>query len=185
MKNYVFQTKRLRLRPGALSDVDAFRAIWTDPGVRRFLWDDIVIEHGVAEAVVQASVQSFGERGIGQWLVFEEDGDTPIGFCGLRALEDSPEVELLYGILPAYWGRAYAVEASCALLDHAFDTVGLPYVLAEMDTPNAASVRVAEKLGMRFKKEYTRNNLPTLRYVIDAAAWRNAHRPGSNSPPSP
>ena len=173
MKAYLFQTDRLRLRPGTLDDVESFHAIWTDPGVRRYLWDDIVIDRAVAEAVIQESEQTFAERGIGQWLLFEAEGETPIGFCGLRALEESPEVELLYGILPAHWGRGYAVEASCALLDHAFGTVDLPYVLAEMDAPNAASARVAEKLGMRFDKQYTRNNLPTLRYILNAEQWRN------------
>jgi RimJ/RimL family protein N-acetyltransferase len=168
-----FQTNRLRIRPGTLDDVNAFHAIWTDAGVRRYLWDDVLIDLTVAEAVVQESMESFVERGIGQWLVYERKDDAPLGFCGLRALEDSPEVELLYGILPAYWGRGLAVEASSALLDHAFNTVGLPYVLAEMDAPNAASARVAEKIGMRFEKEYMRNNLPTLRYRIDAAAWHN------------
>ena len=172
MNTYEFRTNQLRLRPGTRDDVDTFHAIWTDPGVRRYLWDDIVIERGVAEAVIQESVQTFAKRGVGQWLVYEREGDTPIGFCGLRALEESPEVELLYGILPAYWGRGYAVEASCPLLDHAFDAVGLPYVLAEMDAPNAASARVAEKLGMRFDKEYTRNNLRTLRYILNAEEWR-------------
>ena len=37
------ETERLILRPWSLDDIDALHQIWTDPQVRRYLWDDEVI----------------------------------------------------------------------------------------------------------------------------------------------
>ncbi|MEX2016801.1 MAG: GNAT family N-acetyltransferase [Candidatus Hydrogenedentales bacterium] len=167
----MFETNRLRLRPSALNDVDTFHAIWTDPGVRRYLWDNQAIEREVAEAVIRDSVQTFAHTGIGQWLVTTAASGEVAGFFGLRAIEGTPaDIELLYGFFPQFWGQGYAVEASRALIDYAFNTVRLPHLVVEMDEPNVASARVAEKLGARFIKRYSRNNLPTLRYVLNAPA---------------
>jgi RimJ/RimL family protein N-acetyltransferase len=49
------------------------------------------------------------------------------------------------------WGKGYATEAVRAMLHWAYDTLDLNRVEAELDTRNAASARVLEKLG--FERE--------------------------------
>ena len=46
-------------------------------------------------------------------------------------------------------GKGLATEAAKAVLDFAFDTLGLKSVKADVDEPNVMSVRILEKLGMR------------------------------------
>ncbi len=46
------------------------------------------------------------------------------------------------------WGQGYATEAATAVLNYAFQTLGLDRVIADINPHNAASLRVAEKLGM-------------------------------------
>jgi hypothetical protein len=31
-----------------------------------------------------------------------------MGFCGFRFIGDGPEIELMYGLLPRYWGQGLA-----------------------------------------------------------------------------
>ncbi|MCA1799492.1 MAG: GNAT family N-acetyltransferase, partial [Xanthomonadaceae bacterium] len=50
-----------------------------------------------------------------------------------------------------YWGRGFATEAAEALVVHARDVMGLTRVVAVIDPLNTASIRVAEKIGMRFE----------------------------------
>ena len=52
-----------------------------------------------------------------------------------------------YCLDEAAWGQGFATEAGHALLQWAFDTLDLNRVQAEVDTRNAASARVLEKLG--------------------------------------
>jgi RimJ/RimL family protein N-acetyltransferase len=140
-------TGRLRLRPAAPADVDALHALWTDPAVRRWLWDDVPIDREVAAAVLTASVASFAAHGWGCWVLEPRDGDAVVGFAALRPVGEGPDVELLYGLDPAYWGRGFATEAAAAVLHHAF-AAGLDRVVGRVDEPNRASIAVLERLGM-------------------------------------
>ncbi|WP_205944781.1 GNAT family N-acetyltransferase [Pelagibius litoralis] len=51
------------------------------------------------------------------------------------------------------WGRGYATEAAAPVLAHALQGLGLDAVVADIDPLNAASIRVAEKLGLVFAEE--------------------------------
>ena len=57
--------------------------------------------------------------------------------------------ELGWVFHPRYSGRGYATEASHALLHLAFDQLGLHRVIARVDARNEASLRLANRLGMR------------------------------------
>jgi RimJ/RimL family protein N-acetyltransferase len=141
------ETARLRLRPFASTDVDTLHAQWTDPDVRRYLWDGRVIARDEVVAVVDESIAAFETRGSGFWVI--ELGAPPIviGFAGLRPLPDGTELELYYGLDPRHWGHGYATEASRAVLRYGFDVLGLDAIPIRTDGPNAASVAVMERLG--------------------------------------
>jgi RimJ/RimL family protein N-acetyltransferase len=81
-------------------------------------------------------------------------------------------VELGYRLARSAWGKGYATEATIAVRDHAFTSLGMKRLIAIIDPSNLASVRVAEKLGMRFESEvmlegYTH---PDHVYALDADA---------------
>ena len=158
-------TERTTLRPIDSDDVPALHALWTDPGVRKYLWDDILINRERAAEVVAASVDDFAAHGFGLWAVRETATGEWIGFCGFRSSDDK-EVELLYGIWPRYWGQGLATEAARALLSYAFLTLGLTEVVAATDVPNHASARVLERLGMQFERRGLLNGLDTLFYRL-------------------
>ena len=99
---------------------------------------------------MRAGIDSFGRHGFGFWGVREKGREDLVGFCGFRYVEPGDDVEILYGIDPPLWGRGYATEAARALLAWAFRDTGLPRVFAGTDPPNRASLRVLEKLGMRY-----------------------------------
>ena len=170
--SFALATARLSLRPCTAADLDALHALWTDALVRRYLWDDRVIEPAVAAGVIDASAASFAERRFGQWAIERlQLGGSLIGFAGLRAVEGEEAIELLYGLAPAHWRRGYAVEASRAVLAHGFGPAGLARIAGRTDVPNRASARVLERLGMRFEGERVVAGRPTLHYAIDRSAF--------------
>ena len=169
--SFALETPRLLLRPCTAADVDALHALWTDASVRRWLWDDVVIERATAAEVVAASEASFAARGYGQWCIALREAEGLAGFAGLREIGDTPEVEVLYGFLPVHWGRGLATEAARAVLAHGFDTVGLARIAGRTDTPNSASARVLERIGMTFEGEWPDNELPTVHYSLTREAF--------------
>ena len=93
---------------------------------------------------------------------------TPVGFCGLRHFGEPPQdVEILYGLLPAHWGRGLATEAARAVLDHGFSR-GLPRIFAGADSPNAASFQVMARLGMRHHGTRVLNGVEAVYHSLDA-----------------
>jgi ribosomal-protein-alanine N-acetyltransferase len=175
----ILRTARLTLRPWAENDVDALHALWVDPAVRRYLWDDVVIDRGCAAQTVRRSIESAAREGIGVWNLHVEDPPAALaGFCGLIRREPGDDPELMYGLAPAFWGRGLATEAALAVLAYAFGALGLRRVTAATDVPNTASARVMERLGMRFTHRGTLNGLDTVFYELEAAGFR-APAPGT------
>ena len=168
------ETPRLRMRPVSEHDVDLLHRIWTDPDVRRYLWDDRVIEREVAAEVVHASLADWRERGYGLWVV--EEANTPIGFTGFRSSSEDARPELLFGFLPTHWHRGLATEAAQAALDYAFHVVRCDAIWGATDPPNSASVRVMERIGMVFERRGELGGLEAVFYALSLSEERR--RPG-------
>jgi [ribosomal protein S5]-alanine N-acetyltransferase len=176
----IIVTARLTLRSLSIDDVDCVHAMWTDAAVRRHLWDNVVVPRERAEEMVRAVVASFEASGRGMWLIFEKGSHTPCGFCGFLPPKDDERTELIYGLLPSAWGRGYATESARAVIAHAFQTLGVGTIFASCDAPNAASVRVLERLGMRFVRRAVVDGIDLVFYEISSAEWRP--RPATDSP---
>jgi ribosomal-protein-alanine N-acetyltransferase len=164
-------TPRAILRPLGTADLDAVHALWTDPDVRRYLWDDVVITREQADGALTTSEQDFAVRGFGLWGIALADGGALLGFCGARRASGGAP-ELLYGLLGTAWGQGLATECAAAVLDHLFGPLGLPEAVALTDATNAASVRVMERLGMTFERRGDHHGLDTVFYRLRAADWR-------------
>jgi RimJ/RimL family protein N-acetyltransferase len=174
-------TQRLVLRPISPDDVDALHAFWTDPSVRKYLWDNEIIARETVVEIIRDSEACFRELGSGLFAI--ELATQPgqlVGFCGLRHMNGSRDVELLYGILPRYWGEGMVTEAAREVLRHGFESCGLARIMGVTDTPNQRSVRVMQRLGMVFQDRREYKGLDTVFYAIspkelaDAGEHRSA-----------
>jgi RimJ/RimL family protein N-acetyltransferase len=89
-----------------------------------------------------------------------------VGFCGFGC-KFAPEVELGWTLLPQVWNRGLATEAGRAVLDYGFNVIGFPRVISAVLPDNAASRRVADKLGMHVDGSIKRDNQSHLRYTLE------------------
>ena len=164
----VLNTPRLLMHPVLPRDTAAMHQVWTDPQVRRFLWDDAVIPVATAAAVTSASANDFAAHRYGLWsLSIRGDAPTLAGFCGLRTAGIGPHPELLFGLLPAFWGQGLAIEAAREVLSYAFGTLRIPRIIAATDAPNERSARTLAALGMHFDRRADHQGLDTVFYSLD------------------
>lgn len=147
------RTARLHLRPLREPDVDALHALWTQPSLRRFLWDDRRLTREQTRDAVAQSAWWFEQQGYGLWAAHDGEGAL-VGFCGYGFFRDEHELELLYGVDEQQWMRGYAREMAQALVAYGFDTLGLGEIRASTDAPNLGSQRVLRRLG--FVRDATR-----------------------------
>ena len=146
--DHLLTTERLVLRPVTAQDHPVLLAHWTQPDVRRFLFDGAAPSAAEVAEAIEESIGDFASGGYGIWLI-QQAGQAAalIGTAGLRPLEDLG-LEIFYSLVPDSWRRGYATEAARAVLAHALGTLRLPEVLAEVDEGNTASVAVVKRLGM-------------------------------------
>jgi RimJ/RimL family protein N-acetyltransferase len=149
----VIETERLTLREMSGADARVVLEILNDPGFIRFVGDrGVRTLDAAARYIEERFVESYRQNGFGLWLVEAKDERVPVGICGLLTRRELNVVEVGYAFLPPFRGRGYAFEAASAALRHARDALGLPRLHAIVDPENALSIRVLEKLGMRFER---------------------------------
>jgi RimJ/RimL family protein N-acetyltransferase len=153
---------RLRLRPITLDDVPELVRLNDDPIVHRFTGDGPVDAATAARIVTDVITPQYA-RGIGRLAVCAHTGPHAgafLGWCGLKwhdmgACDGDHDgfYDLGYRFHVDARGHGYATEAAAAVLDDA--DVHLPFarILARIVPENAASLRVAHKLGFVLWRE--------------------------------
>lgn len=82
-----------------------------------------------------------------------------IGSCGFDSLDfDNAKAEIGFDIARAFWGRGYASEAICSLLDYALSSLKLNRVEAKVEPENANSIKVLRKLNFTFEGTLRQQN---------------------------
>jgi RimJ/RimL family protein N-acetyltransferase len=149
-------TERLRLRRSVPDDAAAISAYRSDPDVRRYQgWGDTGPEE-VRTAIEEMTTRAPGEPG--GWVqlsVEERSTGRLIGDVGISPADDDPGViKIGYTIAPEFQRAGYATEAVRALIDYAFDTLGVDVVRAYASAENAPSIRLAERVGLRLMERF-------------------------------
>jgi len=122
-----------------------------------FLSRDQVVE------AIESHLATAADFKIGFWIISTGQDRPAAGFCGFRFHEGKTEIELLYGLLPEYWGRGFATESSRAVLEYLWRNTAFPRVWAQTDTPHTKSIAVLERLGMR----RTSSTATTISFVME------------------
>lgn len=163
-------TRRLVMEPIGVADEGALHALWSSPGVRRFLWDDEVIPIERTREAVTLSCALQKAHGYGLWAARLAGTTSLCGFGGLWPFRDPPELELLYGVSEPSWGRGYATEIGAAIVRYCTRSLGMSTLRASTDAGNLASIRVLEKLGFCLVARRTIDGLDTVFYQWQAPA---------------
>ena len=143
------ETERLVLRrmsPG--DDAEFIVRLLNEPSFLRFIGDRGVRTLDDARAYIEnGPIASYARHGFGLYVATLADG-TPIGSVGLLKRDALDDVDIGFALLPAFWGRGYALEAAGAVVEHARRDCGLTRLAAVVDPTNAASIRVLRAIGM-------------------------------------
>ncbi len=146
-------TDRLRLRAFRRDDFDWYADLWADPAVVRFIGG---VPRTRSECWMRF-LMNFGMwrvEGCGFWLIEDRADGRPLGSGGVfRALRGIAEVDAYpeagWALCPAAFGRGFADEAMTAILAWTDANVSAPQTGCIIEPGNAASLRIAARLGYR------------------------------------
>lgn len=148
-----------------------------DPRVAQTLWPN---QEPPSEADISAALMSrldhWERYGFGLWLLRDRATGDLLGRGGLQYtfVARMHEVEVCWAIMPDRWGQGLATELALVSLDVAFDSLGLPRVVAFTLPDNLASRRVMEKTGFGFEREIEHHGLPHVLYCRTAGGGARA-----------
>jgi RimJ/RimL family protein N-acetyltransferase len=160
----VYETERLLLRQFSEDDAKSLFELDSDPKVMRHVGGAQYVlpdPEAYRERIRSAYFDYYRKY---EWFGFsaaqEKRTGAFLGWFHLRPAFDFRfateaqyrlgEFDLGYRLRKAAWGKGYATEGSRGLIARAFDEPGVESVVAMALLSNRASIRVMEKVGMKF-----------------------------------
>jgi RimJ/RimL family protein N-acetyltransferase len=140
----VIETARLRLRAPVIADYPAYQAVFTSDRAR-YLGGAFTEEEAFADFC--QGIAGWMLRGAGMWTLTLATDDAPLGWIYLWQEMGDPEPEIGWVLTEAAEEQGYASEAARAVLPHAVALFGAGGFVSYIDEENAASARLAERLG--------------------------------------
>ncbi len=158
-------TKRLRLRELTMDDVEACNVYESDVEVVRYQSHGVrTLDESRAYIARVRSESDVEKRTLYDLAIVECDecdeggkGEV-VGRVGVHVRDvEQREAALWYVVRRDRWGRGYVPEATRALADFAFRELDVHRLYVDVDPRNVASIRIAEKLGMRKEAHFIEN----------------------------
>jgi RimJ/RimL family protein N-acetyltransferase len=149
----ILETNRLLLREFTLDDTPFIIELLNSPGWIEFIGDRNVKTEEQAKLYLQnGPLKSYKENGFGLSMVQLKDGNTPIGMCGIIRRHNLDGTDIGFAFLPEFISKGYGYEIAWAVLKHAKAVLQLPTILAITVPHNRASIKLLEKIGLKFVK---------------------------------
>ncbi|MCB0697154.1 MAG: GNAT family N-acetyltransferase [Chitinophagaceae bacterium] len=168
----VIETERLILREFDLSDAQDFYEPNLDEEVMRYTADRVFASVEESADLIR-NYDQYAKYGYGRWTVVLKETDEVLGWCGLKYIDSVQETDLGYRLKCKFWNKGYGTEAAAACLQYGFEQLGLNRVVGRTMKDNATSIRLLEKIGMRFLKEYDFEEHPGVYYRILKEDFKN------------
>lgn len=162
----ISETKRTVIREFTAEDSDALYKLLSNTKVMEFSKKGPYSRKD-CEQFLERCLKSYSERGCGLYAVIYKENGELIGYSGfyIQQIDGTTEFENGYRLLPAYWGRGLGAEAASSTLNYGLSTLGFKRVISIIEPANIASIKVAEKCGMRLEKEAMLGEIKVFIYV--------------------
>ena len=158
----IVETERLHLREFQLTDAEELYRLNSDPEVIRYTGDPPFESIEEAEQFL-STYDHYQKHGFGRWAcVLKLNGDF-IGWCGLKNNEKN-QIDLGFRFYKKYWNRGFATESAAASLDYGFNQLNIEEIIGRVAPENKASIRVLEKMNMKFYKQDDCKGIPDSLY---------------------
>ncbi len=147
-------SERLLIRVFRIEDAEALFQLHRDAAVTQYAGGTKTQTESYAS--LERLIQKVEATGFGALAVEDRATGALLGWCGIERMNDFDEFEVTYGLAVSAWGKGLALEAATELVSRAFaaDGLDLDRIFGLVYRENTRSIRVLEKLGMRFVMDH-------------------------------
>lgn len=147
------KTNRTYLRELTVHDAENFYNLNLDPDVLKYTGDNPFGSIEEAKKFL-LSYDQYKKFGMGRLAVIETKTNEFIGWCGLKYTADKDEYDIGFRFFKKHWNRGFATETSEKILEIGFTTLNLEKIIGRAMKENCASIKVLEKIGMQFERNF-------------------------------
>ena len=151
----IITTNRLHLRQFKLTDTQFIIELLNSPDWLAYIGNRHISTTQQAQIYLNGLIKSYTQNGFGFWLVELKTDQTPIGMCGIIKRNGLQNPDIGFAFLPAFTNQGYAYEAANASILFAYNTLQLPHICAITLSENKKSIKLLEKIGLRFSHNIT------------------------------
>lgn len=146
----VIHTKRLFMRKPLIEDVEQFYSILKEEAIGKWLAKSSGMSKEEAKDYVIQLISHWEQYDFGVWLLVNRNTGELLGHCGLRKIDETGEIEIMYLLDPEYWGNGYASEAAKASIQYAKEMMNVKRIIARVKVANENSKKLLRNLGFTY-----------------------------------
>jgi RimJ/RimL family protein N-acetyltransferase len=164
----IFETNRLLVRKLRIADFKAFHEMQSNLKVMQYVRGTaMTFEENKEELPKLIDFYSNPENDFWIYAIERKEDATFVGTVAL-VKDDEHNDEIGYRFLEKYWENGYGFEIVGGLIDYC-KKIGLPSIIACVAIKNKASIKIIEKLGFKFIKNFTSDDLkiPERKYILE------------------
>ena len=162
----ILVTERLFLREMTINDAESMYSLNLNLDVLKYTGDTPFkcIEHA---KLFLENYNHYKNYNFGRWAVIEKTTNEFLGWCGLKYTPELDEYDIGFRFFKKYWNQGYATESAKACLNLGFDKYSLTEIVGRAMTENIGSIKVLEKIGMSYFKEFNFDGEKGVLYKIE------------------
>lgn len=137
-----------------------YKKMFQDPDFIRCF--GVTVDDKRIREILERDMNHWDQNSFGPYVWFDKKNNVFVGEGGLNPtlVEGCEEIELTYSLNKQYWGKGLAVEIGQFAIDYGFNTLQLDNIVCFTMAANTRSLRVIEKLGFQYEKDFTHRHLP-------------------------
>lgn len=171
LMSIIIQSKRCVLREMQVKDASEFLELNADPDVLMHTGDAKFRNLDDASNFIK-KYNDYSKWKMGRWVVINKENQKILGWCGLKYHPDGM-VDLGFRFHKKYWNQGYATECSIACLKYGFNQLSLEFIVARAQTENKNSLRVLDKLQMKYSHNFVAENKEWKQYSLEKSDFEN------------
>ncbi len=147
------ETERLLLHAVGETDAEFILELMNEPAWIRNIGDrGLKTTDDARRYISDKFIVAYEQFGFGFYLVELKESGAAAGICGLVKRDFLEDVDIGFAFLERFRSKGYAAESAAAVMDFARDALGLKRVVAITVSDNQGSIKVLEKIGLRFEQ---------------------------------
>lgn len=163
----VLETERTYLRELTIADAESFYRLNLDEEVLQYTGDVAFDSINHAKTFLEKYDQ-YAKFGVGRWAVIHKETEAFLGWCGLKFTATSNEYDIGFRFFKKHWNQGYATETAKACVDYGLHTLQIKSIVGRAMKTNTASVKVLEKIGLHYERDFDFDGNIGVIYSIQA-----------------